>query len=99
MRSSLPEICRFFGIIIHMFAEPGAPNHLPHFHAYYQSATAVLSIDPVQVIGGDLPRKERRLVEAWAQLHSGELVENWRRLQAGKPPFKVASLSIEGRDA
>ena len=88
----MPEICRFFGIIIRMLAEPGAPHHLPHYQAYFQSTTAVLSIDPVQVIGGDLPRKERRLVEAWAELHSGELAENWRRLQAGKPPFKVASL-------
>ena len=30
----MPEIARFFGIIIRMFAEPAAPHHRPHFHAY-----------------------------------------------------------------
>ena len=75
-----------------MFVELGAPHHLPHFHAYYQNTAAVFTIDPVEIIGGDLPRKERRLVEAWAEMHLGELMENWERLQAGKPPFKVASL-------
>ena len=88
----MPEICRFFGIIIRMFAEPGTPHHLPHFHAYYQNAAAVFTIDPVEIIGGNLPRKERRLVEAWAEMHLGELMENWERLQGGKLPFKVASL-------
>ena len=47
---------------------------------------------PVELVGGDLPRKERRLVEAWAEMHLGEPMENWERLQGGKPPFKVASL-------
>ena len=32
----MPEIARFFGITIRMYAEPGAPHHRPHFHAYYQ---------------------------------------------------------------
>jgi hypothetical protein len=88
----VPEICRFFGIVIRMFAEPGAPHHLPHFHAYCQNAMAVFGIDPVDLIGGSLPQKERRLVEAWAEMHRGELIEDWERLQAGRPPFKIASL-------
>jgi hypothetical protein len=37
----LPEICRFFGIVIRMFAEPGGPHHRPHFHAYYQDSVAI----------------------------------------------------------
>ena len=88
----MPEICRFFGIIIRMFAEPGAPHHLPHFHAYHQNAAGVFTIDPVEIVGGSLPRKEMRLVEAWAEMHKGELMENWDRLQSGRPPFKVAEL-------
>ena len=75
-----------------MFAEPGAPHHLPHFHAYYQNAAAVFSTSPVGIIGGSLPRRETRLVEAWAELHTGELEENWQWLQSGKSPYKVASL-------
>ena len=32
---SMPELSRFFGIIIRMYVEAGGPHHLPHFHAYY----------------------------------------------------------------
>ena len=88
----MPEICRFFGIIVRMFAEPDAPHHRPHFHAYYQNHVAVISIDTVELIGGNLPQKESRLVEAWAELHQGELLENWERLQSGQLPYKIAPL-------
>ena len=88
----MAEICHFFGIIIRMFAEPGSPHHLPHFHAYYQNHEAVFTIEPVEIVSGELPRKESRLVEAWAEMHSGEMMENWERLQSGRLPFKVASL-------
>jgi len=44
------------------------------------------------VIGGDLPLRERRLVEAWAELHQGELMENWRRPQSGQLPYAIAPL-------
>jgi len=82
----MPEICRFFGVIIRMFAEPDERHHGAHFHAYYQDRAAVFSIDGLEVIGGSLPRRERRLVEAWAEPHLGELVENWQRLQSGRAP-------------
>lgn len=88
----MPEICRFFGIIIRMFAEPSVQHHLAHFHVYYQNQEAVFGIDPVQIIGGALSLKERRLVEAWAELHQGELLEDWQRLQTGQLPYKIAPL-------
>lgn len=88
----MPEICSFFGIIIGMFAEPGAPHHRTHFHAYYQNHVAIFSIDKVELINGSLPSRERRLVEAWAELHQGELSENWERLQSGQLPYKIAPL-------
>jgi len=86
----LPEIARFFGIIIRMFAEVGAPNHHPHFHAYYQNYVAIYNIDTIDLISGSLPRKQQRLLEAWTELHRGELLENWERLQSGQLPFKIA---------
>ena len=88
----MPEISRFFGVVIRMFAEPGSPHHLPHFHAYYQNAGGVFSITPIELIGGALPRREQRLVEAWAEVHGNELIENWERLQVGRRAFKVAPL-------
>lgn len=88
----MPELSRFFGIIIRMYFEPKGKHHVAHFHAYYQDMVGIISIDPVDLIAGSLPRKQQRLVEAWAELHQTELMENWQRLQAGKVPFKIAPL-------
>jgi len=67
-------------------------NHQPHFHAYYQNAVGIYGIDPIELIGGSLPTRQQRLVEAWAELHQGELLENWERLQAGQLPYRIAPL-------
>jgi hypothetical protein len=88
----MPEISRFFGIVIRMFVEPGAPHHRPHFHAYYQDAAAAFAIDSIECIGGRLPRAQQRLVEAWAEIHSEELQRDWDLLQSGKPPVKIEPL-------
>ena len=88
----MPEIARFFGIVIRMFVEVGAPHHRPHFHAYYQQSVAVFAIDPVECIGGSIPRTQQRLVEAWAEIHREELQRDWTLLQSGQPPFKIEPL-------
>lgn len=88
----MPEISRFFGIVIRMFVEPAVPHHRPHFHAYYQSEAAVFAIEPVECIGGALPRTQQRLVEAWAEIHRDELQRDWDLLQSGQPPFKIEPL-------
>jgi hypothetical protein len=88
----MPEISRFFGIIIRMYWEAGAPHHSPHFHAYYQDYVAVYGIDTIELVAGSLPRRQRRLVEAWAELHQQELIEDWQRLQAGQSPLPVQPL-------
>ena len=88
----MPEIARFFGIIIHMFAEAGVPHHYPHIHVYYQNHVSIYRIDVIELINGGLPLKQQRLVEAWMELHHGELVENWDRLQLGHLPYKIAPL-------
>ncbi len=88
----MPELSRFFGIIIRMFVEVGEPHHAPHFHAYYQDAVAVFTIVPVDLIAGDLPARQRRLVEAWTEMHQAELREAWEQLQVGRLPQKVVPL-------
>jgi len=42
--------------------------------------------------GGGLPVTQRRLVEAWAELHREELLKDWQLLQSGQPPMKIAPL-------
>jgi hypothetical protein len=46
----MPELSRFFGIIIRMYWEIGAPHHNPHFHAYYQDDVAIYGVDPVELM-------------------------------------------------
>jgi hypothetical protein len=88
----MPEISRFFGIIIRMYVEFGAPHHHPHLHAYYQNTVGIYRIDQIEMIEGTLSRREQRLVEAWIVLHQNELLENWERLQAGELPLRIAPL-------
>lgn len=88
----MPELSRFFGIIIRMFAEAGSAHQLAHFHAYYQDEVGIFGIDPVEMIAGSLPRRQRRLVEAWAELHQAELRGDWQRLQAGQKPVPIEAL-------
>jgi hypothetical protein len=88
----MPELSRFYGIIIRMFIEVSEQHHTPHFHAYYQEHVAVYSISPVSLIAGSLPQRQQRLVEAWAELHQSELVADWGLLQEGRRPAAIAPL-------
>lgn len=88
----MPEITRFFGIIVRMFSEIDAPHHTPHFHAYYQETVAIYGIEPIELIAGSLPRRQQRLVEAWAEMHQAELQSDWERLQDGRPPLPIPPL-------
>jgi hypothetical protein len=88
----MPELSRFFGIIIRMYAEVGAPHHGAHFHAYYQDSVGIFQIDPVEMIAGGLPARQRRFVEAWAELHQQELLVDWDRLQGGEKPVPIEPL-------
>jgi hypothetical protein len=89
----MPEISRFFGIIIRMFVEPLTQHHVAHFHAYYQNEVAVFNIDPIEQIAGSLPIRQKRFVEAWAELHQDELQRDWILLQQGQVPAKIHPLS------
>lgn len=88
---SMPTISMFFGIIIRMYFAPGehAP---PHFHAYYAEHKANVDIRTCEMMEGDLPGKQAKLVLAWAELHQDELMANWRLIMNGEEPFKIQPL-------
>lgn len=88
----MPELSRFFGIIIRMFSEPSERHHVPHFHAYYQEDLAVFSISPVEIVTGSMQQRQQRLIEAWAELHQEELLADWNLLQEGKRPAPIDPL-------
>jgi len=88
----MPELRRFYVVIIRMFVEPAERHHMAHFHAYYQEQAGVFGITPVELISGALPQRQQRLVEAWAELHQDELLADWQLLQEGRRPAPIAPL-------
>lgn len=88
----MPEISRFYGLSIRMYVERGERHHLPHFHVSYQGKAAAFLIDTGELIGGYLPLRQRRLVEAWLELHRDELLANWHRLQNDEATTRIAPL-------
>ena len=88
----MPELSRFYGIIVTMYMEINEPHQVPHFHVRYNEYRASYSIDPIAQLAGALPRRQQRLVEAWAELHQSELLDTWVRLQAGKQANRIRGL-------
>ncbi|HLB45589.1 MAG TPA: DUF4160 domain-containing protein [Anaerolineales bacterium] len=78
----MPEISRFFGIIIALYYNDHQP---PHFHAKYGGETGVFSTQDLRLIEGNLPKRVTSLVVEWAFEHRDELMDNWRLAQAKKP--------------
>jgi hypothetical protein len=50
--------------IIRMYFAPGEHSP-PHFHVYYAEYTATVDIRTCEMIEGNLPRKQIKLVLAW----------------------------------
>jgi len=88
----MPEISRFFGLIIRMYWEPNAPHSAAHFHVYYQGEAAVFSVETAELIAGSLPKRQLRLIMAWAELHREELMDDWRLVDSGCEPKRIKPL-------
>jgi len=85
----MPEVSRFFGIVIAMFYEDPWP---PHFHARYERAQAIIGIEGPEVLEGRLPPRALGLVMEWAAAHQGELREDWELARRHAPLKKIAPL-------
>jgi len=85
----MPEVSRFFGIVIFMYFDEHNP---PHFHAKYSESRAVISINDLKVIEGGLPRRALSLVLEWANEHRDELMDNWISLQTTGEFSRIAPL-------
>jgi hypothetical protein len=84
----VPEISRFYGIVVAMYYSEHAP---PHFHASYGDHEASVEIESGRV-RGHLPGGAKRLIEDWLSLHRAELLDNWNRARFRKPLRPVAPL-------
>ena len=86
----MPELSRFFGIVIKMFINDHNPP--PHFHASYGEQVALIDINALSVFAGRLPPRALGLVIEWATAHQQELLDNWDRAQQHRPLMKIAPL-------
>ena len=85
----VPEICRFFGIVIQMYFRE---EHAPHFHARYSDRKAAIEIKTLKVLSGRLPPRIQGFIAEWATLHEKELLENWERARLGRKLRRIAPL-------
>ncbi|VEN73784.1 conserved hypothetical protein [Candidatus Desulfarcum epimagneticum] len=85
----MPEISRFFGIIIRMFHDEHSP---PHFHAEYSGKKAMFDFQG-NIVNGDLSsRTATKLVREWIDLHVYELEDNWKLARESRALKKIDPL-------
>jgi hypothetical protein len=85
----MPEICRFYGIIIRMFYNDHNP---PHFHAIYQEDEALFDIKTLDIMEGSLPKRARSLAIEWAIEHREELLNNWQKAKSHETLDRIEPL-------
>ena len=85
----MPEISRFFGIIVAMYYNDHAP---PHFHVRYGDQKAILAIESMALLEGRLSPRALGLVQEWGGMHQVELLENWQRAREMRPLERVPPL-------
>lgn len=87
----MPELCRFYNIVIRMLYSDNSQHHKPHFHVYYNEYEASVGIDG-DLLAGNLPLKQLKLVQAWAVIHEDELYDTWNKAIRNIPFEKIEPL-------
>ena len=85
----MPEISRFYGIIIAMFFDDHDP---PHFHARYGKEKVAIEIHSLRILEGHIPSRALGIVIEWASQHNDELLSNWKLAKSNQPPKKIEPL-------
>lgn len=88
----MPVISMFYGIIIRLYLLDNKHHNLAHIHARYAEYEASIGILDGELLSGDLPRKQLRLVQAWIELRRDELMADWELAVSGELPYKIAPL-------
>jgi Domain of unknown function (DUF4160) len=85
----VPEISRFFGIVILIYYSDHPP---PHFHVRYGEQRAIIGIESLAILEGRLSPRVLGLVVEWASLHREELTADWERARRQEPLEPIAPL-------
>ena len=79
-------------LIIRMYLLDNRQHHKPHIHARYAEHEVVFDIENGEILSGEFPRKQTRLVQAWIELHRDELMADWELAISGELPYKIDPL-------
>ena len=82
----------FYGIIVMMYYMDNRKHKLPHIHVRYQDSESVFEIPTGKLLEGKIPLNKRKLVEAWIEIHSDELMADWELAVNGAKPHKIKPL-------
>jgi len=85
----MPELSRFFGIVVRMFDSDHEPAH---FHAIYGEHEALIEVETLSLFRGSLPGRALALVLEWAALHRTELRDDWKRARNGETLKEIEPL-------
>ncbi len=85
----MPEISRFYGIVIQIYYGDHAPAH---FHVTYSGQKAVIDIESLALIEGALPPRAMGLVIEWATIHRDELRQAFKQAVQMEQPNKIDPL-------
>ena len=88
----MPTISMFYGIMVSIFFEDNERHHRPHIHARYQGMKASIAIEDGQVMAGELPPRQLKMVQVWMDIHREELLADWDLAAAGEEPFRISPL-------
>ncbi|HZK26945.1 MAG TPA: DUF4160 domain-containing protein [Thermoclostridium sp.] len=87
----MPIISQFYGILIYLYRELNGQHNIPHIHAQYGEYELSISFDG-KIIAGNLPNKQRKLVEAWVAIHEDELKAAWKAYNESGEIIKIKGL-------
>ena len=87
----MPELSRFYNIVVKMIFKDDSQHHKPHVHVYYNEYEASVGLDG-ELLAGSIPVKQLKLVLAWLAIHEDELYSAWNKAVQGKPFEKIEPL-------
>jgi hypothetical protein len=85
----MPEVSRFFGVVVYMYYDDHAP---PHFHAEYAGEEVLIRINDLSVIRGKVHPRALGFIMEWAALHKSELLRAWDEASHRQKPGKISPL-------
>jgi hypothetical protein len=88
----MPTISMFYGVIIYMYFFDDKKHFTPHIHAEYAEYSMAISIAEGEVLAGDFPKKQLKMVQAWIAIHEDELMADWKLAITGQELFRIDPL-------